>query len=334
MKKIVSLLLAVMMVLSMSACRGNETTIDNDTGVSTTQNQTDVTDTSSTEQNTDTPSSTTDNIGGSDSTDVPSSTTSTPTTTTKPEASNPTITEPETSKPSTPTHTHSYSNATCTEPAKCSCGATDGNALGHKYSNATCTEAKKCSRCGETSGKALGHKWQEATCKAPKTCSVCKTTEGNLGNHKYTNGKCNYCSKQQIINPKTGLKKGADYYHVSVSGDGYCTLIIWQFDGTIICPKNPNGVYSTNEEWKESDDTISYKGKTYYPVGSGGPLPRYYLTDTEIILDYKNEPELLDDPFYANAEYKLIVNYEYDLEVVYSSGGGMFKKGDILELVE
>ena len=29
------------------------------------------------------------------------------------------------------THTHSYSDATCTEPAKCSCGATKGSALGH-----------------------------------------------------------------------------------------------------------------------------------------------------------------------------------------------------------
>lgn len=37
------------------------------------------------------------------------------------------------------THKHSYSAATCTEPKKCSCGATEGKALGHKYSNGTCT---------------------------------------------------------------------------------------------------------------------------------------------------------------------------------------------------
>ena len=61
-------------------------------------------------------------------------------------------------------HTHSFSNATCTAPAKCSCGATNGSALGHNYSNATCTSAKKCSRCGITSGSALGHSYSEGVC--------------------------------------------------------------------------------------------------------------------------------------------------------------------------
>lgn len=41
-----------------------------------------------------------------------------------------------------PTHTHNYSAATCLSPAKCSCGATTGNALEHKYVNF------KCSLCG------------------------------------------------------------------------------------------------------------------------------------------------------------------------------------------
>lgn len=36
-------------------------------------------------------------------------------------------------------HQHSYSSATCTEPGKCSCGATTGSALGHNYSNGICT---------------------------------------------------------------------------------------------------------------------------------------------------------------------------------------------------
>ena len=37
------------------------------------------------------------------------------------------------------THVHSYAPATCTEPKKCSCGATEGKALGHNYSNGVCT---------------------------------------------------------------------------------------------------------------------------------------------------------------------------------------------------
>lgn len=36
---------------------------------------------------------------------------------------------------SQPAHTHKYANATCTTPKKCSCGATQGSALGHKYQN-------------------------------------------------------------------------------------------------------------------------------------------------------------------------------------------------------
>jgi len=65
---------------------------------------------------------------------------------------------------STNSHTHSYSNATCTAPAKCSCGATKGSALGHKFSAATCTAPKKCSTCGATEGSALGHKYSSYKC--------------------------------------------------------------------------------------------------------------------------------------------------------------------------
>ncbi|MBO5908663.1 MAG: hypothetical protein J6Q67_02635 [Clostridia bacterium] len=43
---------------------------------------------------------------------------------------------------SQPTHTHSYSSATCLNPPVCSCGAVGGTALGHSYKEGT------CSRCG------------------------------------------------------------------------------------------------------------------------------------------------------------------------------------------
>ena len=41
------------------------------------------------------------------------------------------------------THAHKYSAATCTKAATCSCGATNGKALGHNYSNGTCTRCKE-----------------------------------------------------------------------------------------------------------------------------------------------------------------------------------------------
>lgn len=110
-------------------------------------------------------------------------------------------TEPQTSVEQTdpvdtttqPTHTHNYSNATCTTPKKCSCGATSGNALGHKYSSATCTAPAKCSRCGVTNGSALGHKYSSATCTAPAKCSRCGITTGSELGHNYEGGICSVC---------------------------------------------------------------------------------------------------------------------------------------------
>lgn len=43
---------------------------------------------------------------------------------------------------SEPSHTHSFSDATCTEPKKCSCGAVEGSALGHDYKDGVCTRCK------------------------------------------------------------------------------------------------------------------------------------------------------------------------------------------------
>ena len=88
-----------------------------------------------------------------------------------------------------PSHIHNYSNATCTQPKTCSCGATTGSALGHQFSSATCTSAKKCSRCGATSGSALGH--------------------------NYVNGKCSRCGKVDPDSLPVGL-------HELYIMDSYC----------------------------------------------------------------------------------------------------------------
>lgn len=48
-----------------------------------------------------------------------------------------------TDDPNATDHVHSFSEATCTEPGKCDCGATEGTALGHDYKDGVCT------RCGE-----------------------------------------------------------------------------------------------------------------------------------------------------------------------------------------
>ncbi len=75
-----------------------------------------------------------------------------------------------------PSHEHCFSDATCTAPATCACGATEGEPLGHSFSQATCTAPATCV-CGATEGTPLGHSFSQATCTAPATCA-CGATEG------------------------------------------------------------------------------------------------------------------------------------------------------------
>ena len=72
--------------------------------------------------------------------------------------------------PAATPHTHNYSAATCTAPAKCSCGATKGAALGHNFRAATCTSPKTCKICGKTEGTAADHSYDTAG-----TCTKCGT---------------------------------------------------------------------------------------------------------------------------------------------------------------
>lgn len=49
--------------------------------------------------------------------------------------------------------------ATCTQPAKCSCGYKFGAALGHQMAPATCKSPQKCTRCGITTGGKAPHSY-------------------------------------------------------------------------------------------------------------------------------------------------------------------------------
>lgn len=128
-------------------------------------------------------------------------------------------------------HTHSYTiPATCTEPAKCSCGATNGSALGHDFAGnrqtcsrcgvanpsydaghvhdfsipATCEEGKKCA-CGATQGAALGHDF--GTNNANRYCSRCgKENE----NYSAGNDNNNTGNNNNNNNNNTGNNTGND----------------------------------------------------------------------------------------------------------------------------
>ena len=182
-----------------------------------------------------------------------------------PTTSNPDTTSSETITPSTttsstPTHTHTFSKATCTAAAKCSCGA--------------------------TSGSAIGHSWQAATCKAPRACKTCGVTEGSVADHNYVNGKCSVCNDSQYINPKTNLKLDALYrgnFSVIVEPMGR-TLYGWGLY-TSSDPAN-NILYADNyfPTYESGKEKITFKGETFYH-GGGGPvhMSNIIITDTEII---------------------------------------------------
>lgn len=158
----------------------------------------------------------------------------------------------------------------------------------HTYSKATCTEPAKCS-CGATTGSALGHSWKAATCQAPKTCKTCNITEGAKANHTFENGKCTVCGLLNILNPKTNIKleeeyvakvyntydensiyaPGIAFYNDGGYGEGvYCLLLEANFSTEIVEGRNP----------------VTYNGKKYYRQG-GGMNPAYVeMTDTEIVI--------------------------------------------------
>ena len=69
----------------------------------------------------------------------------------------------------------------------------------HQWSEATCTEPKKCTLCGAKDGVALGHVLKEATCVTYKICSVCgEKFDNNYGKHSYVNGVCSACGKNEV----------------------------------------------------------------------------------------------------------------------------------------
>lgn len=124
-KKLISLLLAVCILFCFSACGTTETN-SNSTNISS-ESQTD------TSQNIDEIVLTeSENSQESSYTEEPKENDTTQTQTPA-NQSNPTTEIKQ------PTHTHEFAAANCTTSEKCSCGATQGSALGHQYQNGVCS---------------------------------------------------------------------------------------------------------------------------------------------------------------------------------------------------
>lgn len=202
MKKLIALILAMTLVLSLAACGGDEQTANLD----------DAPETSAATDSTDETQETTNST--EEPTEATTPETTVPPTTepdeTKPTETTPPATEPEETTPTQPTHKHSYSSkvtkaATCTEKGvktfTCSCGNSyteDIKATGHSYSakttkEPTCTEKGvktftcKCSSSYTEAINAAGHAWGEWVVIEPadayhkgvsqRACKNCSATE-------------------------------------------------------------------------------------------------------------------------------------------------------------
>ncbi len=144
MKKIISVLIISVMMLSLSACQKDNS--------------------AKTESDLDS-----ENVTVSSDVSVESAITET-VASSETEVSSETVvsSEPTVSSEKADTHTHSFAAATCTAPKTCTvCNATEGSALGHTFTAATCTTPKTCSVCKATEGDVAAHSY------ALGKCSVC-----------------------------------------------------------------------------------------------------------------------------------------------------------------
>ena len=141
MKKIFSVLIALVLLLSLCACGKNDPAAADPTGTSSTTGATNTTDATA------------------EPTKDATESTKAPTVETDPLPEDPGICS------------HMWGNATCTTGRICSmCGQEEigSGPLGHIWKDATCTTPKTCSRCGATEGEVAEHNYKDGV------CTICK----------------------------------------------------------------------------------------------------------------------------------------------------------------
>lgn len=277
MKKNISILLLIVIVFSLCACGGNKSAKDTNKDNSAIQNQTNTNASNATEQNTDALGSATDNNSDLSNTDVSGSSASNSSTATKPESSKPSATTKPNASTGGSNHTHSYSTATCTEPAKCSCGATNGKALGHKWNSPSCGQFKECTMCGINDGTEIEHNYVKGRCENCKGFEEFYTTgetllEYFLGVEFYYIGIANGTDiKIRIKNTlNQGITVGTE--NNSVNGDN---LVDWQVSEKVEGNRTKEMIITPYaDKMKECGyDSIEYiEFKFYFTIKEAGTI--------------------------------------------------------------
>lgn len=148
----------------------------------------------------------------------------------------PTLSTPSATSP----HVHVFSNATCTAPRTCSCGATEGTPSEHSWTDSTCTDPKTCTTCSTAEGTPKGHAWKDATCTDPKTCTTCGSTEGNANGHDWQQATCLSPQKCVTCGDIVGTVSPHTY------SNGQCTVC--GVDRMVWIPTNGGTKYHTNSD--------------------------------------------------------------------------------------
>ena len=170
------------------------------------------------------------------------------------------------------------------------------------------------------------HKFSEPTCTEPAKCA-CGVTQGEPAPHRYVSGVCTMCKKadpdalaaeKEKKNPIKNLKKGKEYYIFKPDEEEImltAIFITFNEDGSYKYGQAPYGLDDYGQ-----GETIVYKGKTYYECGGGGGGGRYTLTTETITL-----ADSYDMVFTMTTDGKLVVQKT-------DPTSEFFKVGDTLSL--
>lgn len=174
------------------------------------------------------------------------------------------------------------------------------------FAAATCTKPATCA-CGKTNGKALGHSWAKATCVSRKTCTLCNKVEGELTAHNYEKGFCTVCKQFEPMDPKKYLKMNVEYIGNFRISDGNLVASAIMFDGEA-CVLIDRTFTSTQSDPEQQP--IIYKGKKYYSEGGGMEPYSYNIKDKKIEVTksfYNESPDGTNIGIYVMWDGRLIV---------------------------
>ncbi len=302
MKKLCSLALVFVLIFTLAAC-GSSTAL-NESSTPTEQSVESNTDVSSLTSSTEEVSSAVEESSSTQAVTASSEATETTSKTAPVSSETPASSSKVETSSAAPVHTHSFAAANCTTPKTCSCGATEGGALGHNWTAATCTAPKTCSVCKATEGEALEHKWAVATCSSPKTCEVCAKTEGEALAHDFYAGECKICKAENPdwvrVKAKNGIfsvavPKTLEYAteNSGFNGDNSFSFFFGGVDGEYVSFAIPLELYMLEKAEVDSntENVVISSDKYVITYGAGTEGDGY---SDDIVLLNSLKQEILD----------------------------------------